>query len=121
MMTDAPLTKIEYLLMDDFIQRYDQDGPFELIDGEIVPKMPSVSTHTRTAKRIFLALLPFEQKGLGEVFQEATFILTDNPQWVRGSRIPDVMFVTQERLKRFEEKTPGAENKPFILVPEVVF
>lgn len=120
-MTDAPLTKIEYLLMDDFIRRYDQDGPFELIDGEIIPKMPSVSVHTKTAKRIFLALLPFEQQGLGEVFQEATFVLTDNPQWVRGSRIPDVMFVSKERLTRFEDKTPGADRKPFILIPEVVF
>ena len=119
-MSDAPLTKIEYLMMDDFIRRFDQEGPFELIDGEIIPKMPSISVHTKTVKRIFLLLLPFEEKGLGEVFQEATFVLTDNPQWVRGSRIPDVMFVSKARLARFAEEIPDADDKPYILVPELV-
>jgi Uma2 family endonuclease len=119
-MTDAPVTKIEYLLIEDFIRRYDQEVPFELIDREIIPKIPSVSIHNKTAKRIFLALLPYEERGLGEVFQEATFVLTDNPQWVRGSLIPDVMFVSKAQITQFEEKIPDSLNKPYILVPELV-
>jgi len=79
-MTDVPLTKIEAMAMEEFIRRCDQEGPFELIDGEIVPKMPNVSIHTRTSKRMFLALAPFEQQRLGEVFQEATFVLTSDPR-----------------------------------------
>ena len=54
--------------LDEFIRRYDE-APFELIDGEIIPKMPTVSGHNQLAKRFFIALLPFEQQRLGEVFQ----------------------------------------------------
>lgn len=104
----------------EFVQRYDQDGPFELIDGEFVLKMPSISVHNKTAKQFFLLFLPYEQQGLGEVFQEATFVLTDNPEWVRGSRIPDVMFVTNATFDQFEQTVPNADNKPYMLIPEIV-
>lgn len=119
-MTDTPTTKIDALTMDEFIRRYDQEGPFELIDGEIVPKMPNISIHAKTIKRTFLALLPYEQRGLGEVFQETTFVLTDNPEWVKGSRIPDVMFVSKARVTAFENEIPDADSKPYIFVPDLV-
>jgi Uma2 family endonuclease len=119
-MTDAPATRIALMSLDEFVRRYDQNGPFELIDGEIIPKMPSISIHNKTAKQFFLLFLPFEQQGLGAVFQEATFVLTDNPEWVRGSRIPDVMFVTRATLDQFEQTIPNADNKPYILIPEIV-
>lgn len=103
-----------------FIQRTNQDGPFELIDGEVLPVSPTVSSHTYIMKRLFLALLPFEERGLGEVFSEATFVLSDDAEWVSGSRIPDVMFVLAATLQRFQTQIPDAERKPFILVPEIV-
>lgn len=119
-MTDAPATRIALMPLAEFIQRYDQDGPFEWIDGEIIPKMPSISVHNKTAKRFFVLFLPYEEQGLGAVFQEATFVLTDNPEWVRGSRISDVMFVTKPTLDHFEQTIPDANNKPYILIPEIV-
>lgn len=118
-MSEMPATRIDLMHMDEFIHRYDQDGPFELIDGELIPKMPSISEHNQTAKRIFLAFLPYEQQGLGEVFQEATFVLTDNPDWVRGSRIPGVMFVSAKKLARFKQTVPDYQNKPYILIPDI--
>jgi Uma2 family endonuclease len=118
-MASVPSTRLASMPVEEFIRRSDQEGPFELIEGEIVPKMPSVAIHNKTAKRVFLALLPYEQQGLGEVFQEATFVLTDNPQWVYGSRIPDVMFVSRERLTQFESSVPDWQHKPYILVPEL--
>ncbi len=105
--------------LDEFIRRYDE-APFELIDGEIIPKMPTVSRHNRLSKRFFIALLPFEQQGLGEVFQEATYVLIDSSQWVKNSRIPDVMFVSAEKIAQFKSDIPDGENKPFILVPDLV-
>lgn len=118
-MTDAPVMA-GVMTLDEFIRRSDQEGPFEILDGEIVPKIPTVSIHSKTIKRFLLVLLPFEQQGVGEVFQEATFVLMDTPQWVRGSRIPDLMFVVAEKLKAFEQNTPDADNKPYILVPDLV-
>jgi Uma2 family endonuclease len=119
-MADLTLTRISAMPMQEFIQRSEQDGAFELINGEIVPKMPTVSGHSKYGKRLYLALLPLEQRGLGEVHQEATFTLTDNPDWVRGSRIPDVMFILQSTLVEFRNTVPDADSKPFILVPELV-
>jgi Uma2 family endonuclease len=107
------------LPMDEFIRRYDE-APFELIDGEIVPKMPTVSYHNRLSKRFFVAFLPFEAQGLGEVFQEATYVLADSAQWVKNSRIPDVMFVSADKLAQFRRDVPDAHNKPYILVPDLV-
>ncbi|MBI1257094.1 MAG: hypothetical protein GC204_06460 [Chloroflexi bacterium] len=105
--------------LDEFIRRYDE-APFELIDGEVIPKMPTVSGHNRLSKRFFIALLPFEQQGIGEVFQEATYVLADSPQWVKNSRIPDVMFVSAEKITQFKQEIPDAENKPYILIPDIV-
>jgi Uma2 family endonuclease len=102
----------------DFI-RWSSEAPFELIDGQVVPRMPTVSGHNKASKRIFMLLVPFEAEGLGEVFQEATYVLTDAPDWVRGSRIPDVMFVSAAKLKQFEESIPDADSKPYILVPDI--
>lgn len=119
-MTDAPAMRIAVMSMDEFLERSAQQGAFEFIDGEVVPKMPTVSLHGKMCKRLFLALLPFEQQGLGQVFQETTYVLTDTPDWVTGSRIPDVMFVSNPKLKAFEQSVPDADRKPYILVPDLV-
>jgi Uma2 family endonuclease len=105
--------------VDAFIAAYDA-APFELIDGQHLPKMPTVSGHNRLAKRMFIALLPFEQAGAGEVFQEATYVLLDSPDWVRGSRIPDVIFISAAKLDAFRRSTPDTDNKPFTVVPDIV-
>lgn len=107
------------MAVDAFIAAYDA-APFELIDGERLTKMPTVSGHNRLAKRMFMALLPFEQAGAGEVFQEATYVLLDSPDWVRGSRIPDVMFISAAKLDAFGRSTPDTDNKPFTVVPDIV-
>jgi Uma2 family endonuclease len=108
------------MTLDAFIERYAAEGPFELIDGEIIPKMPTVSGHSKLTKKLFRLLLPFEDQGLGEVFMETTFILLDLPNWVKGSRVPDVMFITREKLARFAQDVPDADAKPFVCVPDLV-
>jgi Uma2 family endonuclease len=105
--------------IEDFVRRYNE-APFELIDGEMVPVTPTTSQHVIIAKRLFMALLEYEKQGLGEVFNEATFILADDPEWVQGSRVPDVMFVLKDTLTAYRKRIPDAEEKPFIFVPEIV-
>jgi Uma2 family endonuclease len=111
--------KIEAMPLAEFIRRYD-DAAFEWIDGEMRPVSPSVAGPNVIAKRLFRALLPFEEAGLGEVFTEAPFVLTDIPNWVKGSRVPDVMFYRSVRLAAYRENMPDWEDKPFVLVPDLV-
>lgn len=118
-MTDTMLTGIGLMTLEEFTRRQDEDGPFEILDGEIVPKMPNVASHAITIKRLFVALLGFESKGI-EVFSEATFVLLDDTHWVKGSRIPDLMVYKSERLKDYYQNTPDWESKPFALVPDLV-
>ncbi len=107
--------------MEEFIRLYDTEGPFELINGERIPVMPTVAGHNRAIKRIFLALDHYGvAHKLGEAFTEAPFVLTDEPQWVEGSRVPDVMFFSAERLAAYVAATRDWELKPYVLVPDLV-
>ncbi len=119
-MSDAVAVSAGVMTLAEFIRRYEQEGPFEILDGEVVPKMPTVSGHAEIIKRFFVALLKYEQQGLGEVFTETTFLLSDVPNWVNGSRIPDVMYVTAEKMAHYRSEIPDYRSKPFILIPDLV-
>ncbi len=108
--------------LDDFIRQYDQQ-PFELINGERILKMPTVSLHTEVIRILFLALYAWvSQRKLGEVFQEATFILPDraDASWVTGARTPDVLFYTGNRVADYKADTPNWHQRPYPLVPDLV-
>lgn len=109
--------------VDEFIRLFEQDGPFELIDGERTRMTPNVFGHIRATNRLFALLFAFvSPRHLGEVFSEGTFTLTDptDPNWVKGSRIPDIMFIRAERLAAYEQTTPNARDLPLALVPDLV-
>ncbi|NWF68073.1 MAG: hypothetical protein HXY40_03220 [Chloroflexi bacterium] len=42
------------MTLDEFIHRSAQEGPFEILDGEIVSKMPTIARHAKITKRLFL-------------------------------------------------------------------
>lgn len=67
-------------------------------------------------------LLHVTTKLLGEVFSETTFVLpdTDDANWVIGSRIPDIMFYTGDRIAEYIAKTPDWRSRPVLLVPDFV-
>jgi Uma2 family endonuclease len=109
------------MALDEFIRLYDQEGPFELVEGERMPVVPTVMKQNLTTKRLFAAFLTYEQTHkVGEAFFEAPFVLTDRPDWVTGSRVPDVMFFRAERLAAYRATMPDWENKPMVLVPDLV-
>lgn len=119
-MLEPAVTKIG-MPLDEFIRLYDTEGPFELIDGERIPVMPTVAGHNKAIKRLFLALERHaEARNLGEAFTEVPFVLADQPNWVKGSRLPDVMYFSAERLSAYIAATPDWELKPYILVPDLV-
>lgn len=108
--------------LDDFVQAHEAQ-PFELIGDERLTKMPTVVGHSETIRRLFLTLYPYvSSRGLGEIYQETTFILidADDPQWVRGSRTPDVMFYRSERIATYRAAVPGWRDRPYALVPDLV-
>lgn len=116
----APDTPRVGMSMDEFLRRSATEGEFEILGEEIVHRMSTTSTRSRIIKRFLRLFLPFEDKNLGEVFSETTFVLEDIPDWVRGSRIPDVMWIGREKLDAFYAIVPQATQKPFVLLPDLV-
>lgn len=105
--------------MDEFIRQFDE-APFELIDGERIAIVPTVALHTLILKIIYAALLKLEQTtGIGFAFAEAPFALMDTSNWVKGSRVPDVMFYLADRWTEYINSMPDYLDKPFVLVPDL--
>jgi Uma2 family endonuclease len=105
--------------LDEFI-RISNDNPFEIINGERYPKVPTVGGHNYTVRLIFRCLS--EQSQAGECFFEATYVLPNryDSNWVTGSRTPDVMFISAERWNAYIEANPNWRDIPYLLVPDLV-
>ena len=117
---DAPLTETKLMSMEDWLDQFG-DEPFEFVDGEKIPMSPSVAGSNYTARILEKALdRVVEAQKLGEVLVEATFVFTDNPQWVRRSLIPDVAFVKLEKLVAFRTRYPNWKELPYMIVPDLV-
>ncbi len=59
-------------------------------------------------------------KHLGKVIREMPFVLSYTSNWVTGSRIPDLMYYTAERLAAFQEANPNYKKMLYVLVPDLV-
>ncbi|MDX1992411.1 MAG: Uma2 family endonuclease [bacterium] len=106
----------------DFIRENDHQ-PFELIQGEKVPKMPTVAGHNETLHIVFQLLVAFvTSRLLGLVRMESTFILpdSDDQDWVKGSRTPDILFFAAERLAAYKTARPDWRSRPYAMVPDLV-
>src|SRR5690349_4295010 len=91
--------------LSEYMQRYDEEGPFEIIDGAIVPMSPTKFGHNYLTRLLFLALHNFVSSGNEwQVFAETPFIKpgADDPNWVEGSLIPDVMLLRVDRLSAYK-------------------
>src|SRR5258708_19321457 len=111
--------QVEPITLEEFTRQLNQ-APFEWINGERITLSPSVAGPNYIAKIIFRALLPFEERGIGEVFTEAVFVLAEKSNWVKGSRVPDVMFFNAARLATYRREHPDWRNQPYVLVPDFV-
>jgi Uma2 family endonuclease len=121
-MADVTTTTRIGMALDEFI-RLNEEQPFELINGERRPKLPNVAGHSKVIRTLFIALYQYAAaRQEGEVYNETTFVLpaADETNWVEGSRIPDVMFYTGDRLAVYEAATPDWRSRPFALVPDFV-
>lgn len=111
----------ERFTISEFMTLY-QEQPFEIIDGQRVDLPPTVFGHSNIAVNLLLGLNLFTLPAmLGKAFMETTIIATDpdDPEMVRGSRVPDVMYISTERLNQYKATHPDWETKPLVLVPDL--
>lgn len=119
-MIQNPVSTVTGMAMDDFVRLYDQDGAFELIDGERIPLVPGVAEHTELIKLLYKLLLAYEQEMQAvSVYSEAPYVLVYSPDWVTGARIPDVMAYGAKRMSDYKTQTPDWGKKPYVLVPDL--
>jgi len=114
---DAPV--ITGMAMEEFTRLFDQEGPFELIDDQRRPKMPTTAEHAEIIKLLNDILAEFERAGVIVRYTESTFIVADRPDWVKGSRLPDLMVYAAERMAAYKSSVSDWKEKPFILVPDL--
>ncbi|GAB4523608.1 MAG: Uma2 family endonuclease [Anaerolineae bacterium] len=115
------MTTTQGMSLEDFIRRYEEDGPFEFIDGEVIALSPVVmSNSTIIANLMWLLQSHIRPNRLGMVYAETPFVLVHSSNWTKGSRVPDIMMVTQERFDAYCAADPDWERKPLVLVPDLV-
>ena len=119
-MTDAPVSE-NVMTLDEFVRLYDREGPFEILDGQRIVMSPTIMGHNIIVMRLVVPMQNYAQENkLGECFTESPFVLTYDSDWVKGSRVPDIMFITAERLKTYHDSDPDWQSKPLVLVPDLV-
>jgi Uma2 family endonuclease len=73
----------------------------EIIQGELIILPPPKSKHSSVASNAFEALLPLKKRGLGKVFAEAGYKLSEKPPtWIQ----PDVSFLRADRVRASERE-----------------
>ncbi|MCD4685602.1 MAG: Uma2 family endonuclease, partial [Anaerolineae bacterium] len=108
------------MTLDEFMQRYSDEGPFEVVEGEIIPVTPQNTLSGMVAGELYLALATYvKSKQLGQVFIEVPFVLQLDAKWVTGARVPDIMFVCADRIAQLEAADPDWKTKPLTLVPDL--
>jgi Uma2 family endonuclease len=113
-------THEELMTIEDFIEQFDQQ-PFELIDGERLILSPTMYDHGSVQSNLLVALAAVVVPGnLGKLFTDTPFVLQYDSQWVKGSRVPDLMFYGAERLTEYHKSEPEYRAKPLVLVPDLV-
>ncbi len=105
--------------LDEFI-RETNEQMFELINGERIPRLPTVGGHNYVMRLLFKLLSSYTQAG--ECFFEATYVLPDHydANWVTGSRTPDLMFISAERWNAYRQANLDWRDKPYLFVPDLV-
>lgn len=85
------------LSLQEFLDLPQSSDRYELVDGELKPKMSPTTPHSRAQKHLVRFLDDWcEETGAGEVNPEWT--LTLERQGVDWAPVPDVAFISRERI-----------------------
>lgn len=109
------------LTLEDFMQRYSDEGPFEWINGVVIPVQPVVLGIAHIRGCLFRKLADFADiHGFGEVYGSCPFVLLDDQRYVKRSYRPDILFITSSHLREIMNRDPDWGNKPLIGPPDLV-
>jgi Uma2 family endonuclease len=120
-MVMPPLEQTALMTLEEYIQRYETLGPFEIINGEEIHLSPVVAGHSDSARIIYRAMIvadPDNQHGIA--WFESAFVLVEQVRWVKGSRVPDILYFEINRFEAYKIANPDWRSKPFVLVPDLV-
>lgn len=105
--------------IDDFIRQYDQQ-PFELIDGEWRPIMPSMAEHGEIIRLLQMLLYRYDPDGKRiAIFAEQPYVVVYSTHWVTGSLVPDLMVYDAERIRTYRAENPDWKSRPYTLIPDL--
>ncbi len=111
-------TSTATLTLEGFMQRYSDEGPFELIDGAFIPVTAQILNSGDIAGLLYRRLATYgETYQCGKAYIEIPFVLVYQANWVKGSRVPDVMFVTTEHITQLAANDPDWRQKPLVGAP----
>ncbi|MFN8531304.1 MAG: Uma2 family endonuclease [Anaerolineae bacterium] len=92
----------------------------EYIDGEVVLMSPTKIGHSYLANLLADFLKDYVRpRQLGQVLVEAAFAMVESPDWVTGSRTPDVSFFAADRWNAYVSERPNWQSAVFTLVPDL--
>jgi Uma2 family endonuclease len=97
-----------------------QDGPFELINGEIVTAPIQIFGQAIVHREVFLALIEQEKIGTGEVFIHMGYVKMEGANWITASYLPSIVFLQKARIDNYRATTPNYKSLPLIIVPDIV-
>src|SRR5687768_6075655 len=86
--------------MEEFLDAYARQ-PVEVANGEIILMNPPGAEHSDASHVLYDSIRDFlKVHPLGVVRMETAYILDadDRADWVIGSRVPDVSFISQEKV-----------------------
>jgi len=121
MLSDAVVVNRVGMPLDEFMAEMER-APFELIDGEKKQIMSGVFDHMMVVHALNLAFtLYLIHNPIGMAFVEGTFVLPDvmTTNWVKGSRIPDMMFVGKDKFNAYLESPFARPGAPFAVIPDL--
>jgi Uma2 family endonuclease len=120
MSVQEPVSSALRLSLAEFMRLFEQEGPFELVDGERKPVLPGIAEHSEIIKLIYGFLLAYERSsGHAVTYAETAYVLMLSPDWVTGARIPDVMAYDGARLAEYKVQDSDWRRKPFVLIPDL--
>jgi Uma2 family endonuclease len=115
------VVQTQTLSLEEYIRLYEEEGAFEIIAGEWRKIMPPVMIHGWILRKIFLLIYQYcEKHNLGEVVTELPYVLTYDSNWVKGSRVPDLMFFARPRWEEYVKQDADWPAKPMLIVPDFV-
>ncbi len=118
-MTDTQISE-GLMTIEEFIAEFDKH-PFELINGERKILSPTMFDHGDVQSSLMTALTMFvTPRNLGKIFLDTPFVLAYERKWVKGSRVPDLMYFEASRLTAYKASDPDYGHKPPVLVPDLI-